>query len=694
MNARFSLSAFALAILFARCSCEENIQPIKPVLAVSPSTLDFGKVKVGEVAERMITLSSHSQAAVSIDGATLSDDTAPGGAAAFELEGVPRTVSGLRSATFKARFRPTAREAYGARLALASSDPDRPTIDVKISGEGAHPILQVTAECLRSKRCEGTVVSEPLSIDFGEEPLDAVPIPTLDLPTVTLLNIGDVPLALTKIALQGPHASAFTVEVKDRLPSGQQALFLDPGKGVTLPIRFKPFAGISAFAAELVIQSDDPMHAEVRVALAGTLEANQPPRICANITAVQNPDVSVVRYDSPAHWAPLLTPPPGGYVFSAEVRDIQPRATVFLSALSNPSDTSTCTSDPEDQRVGLVYAWSVTGFPEGVTVAPPLRDASSPTATLSPIATGEYEVSLRVSDRQGHFSATTIKFVAVLKRDLVVQLSWGDQPAASANVDLDLHLVRPSSAANSTDPSDPFSGVFSFFGEGPFSDTSGDVNGFSDQYRRANPGLPLGFNWGDDGLADDPTLNVDDVGGGPFIETISLNAPQHDTACETRPCAYKVLVHYFGDKRISSSAPSCEVSGCLDGDPCNCSGAGERCVATSAPPRMSASGTGKCHIAPKPVVRVFLKANPVPAAVIPVATQELFMGAPCQMLYVADVVWPAKNAGGTANPEVVARSPDSDHMLRTRFGVRGHSSLTCTPNTPTGVVPWYIEDPL
>src|SRR5919198_4865788 len=289
MNARLTLPAFVLALLLSGCA-KEKIQKIRPALAVSPTALDFAKVKVGDVAEQTITLSSQSQAAVAITSATLHDGSAPGGAAAFELVGVPRTLGALTSAPFAVRFRPDALQAYGARLTVASDDPQRPTIDVPISGEGAQPILQVIAECLPAKSCKGTAASAPPSIDFGEEPLRAVPIPVLELPTVTLLNAGEVTLAITRLALEGAEPAAFKVEadlaLKDRLPDGRPALLLPAGNGVTLPIRFQPFAGQSEFTAALVIESDDPTHAQVRVGLEGKLGANQPPRICANIVSV------------------------------------------------------------------------------------------------------------------------------------------------------------------------------------------------------------------------------------------------------------------------------------------------------------------------------------------------------------------------------------------------------------------------
>ena len=89
-------------------------------------------------------------------------------------------------------------------------------------------------------------------------------------------------------------------------------------------------------------------------------------------------------------------------------------------------------------------------------------------------------------------------------------------------------------------------------------------------------------------------------------------------------------------------------------------------------------------------------ANPSTAAVIPLTSDELVMGAPCQMLYVADVVWPAKRA--TDSPVVNPRSLSAGNLLRARFGWRAQGNLTaCTPDTDfsSGALPapWYGKEP-
>jgi hypothetical protein len=103
------------------------------------------------------------------------------------------------------------------------------------------------------------------------------------------------------------------------------------------------------------------------------------------------------------------------------------------------------------------------------------------------------------------------------------------------------------------------------------------------------------------------------------------------------------------------------------------------------------------------VVRVFVKANPTPVQVIPlenlIPADDLAIGAPCQLLYLADVIWPARGSsqdagvlpdGGSSGPRVVVKGADGSGRVTApmlaRFGYRQLNSLQCSPNPGTD---WY-----
>ncbi|MBS1152415.1 MAG: hypothetical protein H6Q89_4113, partial [Myxococcaceae bacterium] len=175
--------------------------------------------------------------------------------------------------------------------------------------------------------------------------------------------------------------------------------------------------------------------------------------VCANLVKVQPIDDAEIDYSTKADWAPLIPAPATGYDLTNR-RNVEPRAVAIFSALSDFADQTQCTSDPEDGRLGLTFAWRLLSAPTGA-MGLGIAGATTPQATLRPIVTGEYTLELTVKDTQLHPTVVTIKFAVALKQDLVAQLQW----PGFGDVDLDIHLVRPSAA---TQPTDPFSGVFAF----------------------------------------------------------------------------------------------------------------------------------------------------------------------------------------------------------------------------------------
>jgi hypothetical protein len=670
------------------------VNSILPSLGVTPAGVDFGPVKVGATAVRTVKLAARTQTAVTISSVKIEG----AGAAAYTLGSAPTQVAALGEASLTVAFAPAALEAYPATLVIASDDPDRPTTRVALAGEGAKPILEVTPTCEPSLNCKGTVTVTPAAIDFGAEPKERLlPIPETALPTVVVVNAGPVELTVTRLAVEGADAAAFTFTGVLE-PGGK---ILGASEGFNVPIRFTPTSEAqTSYAAELVIESDDADRPRVTVALAGTLRPNLPPEVCANLVRVVPPVTGdgPRDYSSGAEWDSLRTPPSMGYDFTA-TRDVRPGDLAIFSAHSPGDVTSACSFDPEDGRTSLTYAWRLITAPPGAQSLA-LAGAATSQVQLRPVVTGDYVLELTVADVQMHATTVTMRFAVAVKEDLVAQLQW----SGASDVDLDVHLVRPSAADGGT-----FSGAFDFFAHGASGKTSGDINGYAVTTQRAMPGAGFDFDWGQAGSADDPRLNVDDTGSGALLENVSLNYPENDAACATANCRYKVLVHYFKDAR-NHSPTGCFVdggAGCLDGEACGC-GAQARCVADGAPIGDAGVGAGKCFPPPRPVVRLFFRGSATPAAIIPLDSlmppDELVVGAPCHMLYVADVEWPAKSAigslpdGGTPPPVVEVKGVDVSGRvvapLLSRFGWRQTGgSLQCSPDVTLGGVQWYAEQP-
>lgn len=679
-----------VAVCVGGCQCGAPVSGIAPSLSASPK-LAFGPVRVGAQVERAVTLTSRTQATVTVGEVRVEGS----GASAFTVVSKPDIVEPLGEAEVVVRFSPDDAVSLSARLIVASDDPENPTSQVALSGQGAWPELAVRPRCEASANCTAQVEAEPPAIDFGAEPLlRQTPLAVTALPALEVSNDGLVDVVVSALRLEGPDAAAFTPE--GQLATGGQRLA--PGEGFNVPVRFVPTdAAQGDYAAALVVESD--AHAgPAQVSLTGRLRANAPPTVCANLVRVVPPSATMPprEYGSAQAWDAVQTPPAGGYDFSG-TRDVRPGDLVLLSASAPSGEGPTCSFDPEDGRVGLTYAWRVLSSPAG-SAPPTLSGAGTDTAQLRPVATGLYELELTVADAQGSSTSVQLRFAVAIKQDLVVQLEWPGTPG----VDLDLHLVRPSSADGGV-----FSGVFDAFEGGASGRTAGDINGYAVTVQRAMPAAAFDFDWGLAGTSDDPRLNVDDTGAGALLENVSLDFPENDEACATASCRYKVLVHAFADGR-TLTPPACTIDGtaCRDGDACDCAG-DARCVADEAPIGDAGVGHGACVPPAHPVVRIFFHGSPTPAAEIPLASltppDALAVGAPCLMWYAADVVWPARSSigtladGGTPAPTVEARGADASGRITaplvSRFGYRAPGAARCSPDITVDGTAWYAEQP-
>ncbi|MBL8952742.1 MAG: choice-of-anchor D domain-containing protein [Myxococcaceae bacterium] len=667
---------FALSAVTA-CKCGQ-ISTVPPTVAWSPSSLSFGAVRVGESTVRSVKLEALTATPVEISAITVMSGNLPGGADGFTVKIEPITVDRGTAQSLAVTFKPTVRQEYGATLILTTNDEEHQTVRIGMFGEGAEPIMTVTADCDVGRMCVGTAVESPPSIDFGAEPfMRPVQLDTSRLPQVDITNDGLVAMTITRLQITGADPAAFTIA------SGMPTLPLvkESMEGVNVPIRFRPLNETQmSYSAQLVIEGDDPMKPSVTVPLVGTLAPNLAPVVCANLIEVA-PPLGCATRDYRPEWPMLLTVPAGGYDFRSS-RPVEPGSTVKFSA-SSADGVTTCTTDPETARVGLTYRWEVVGAPAG---SPGFTTGTMAEYTLSPAPTvpGDYEVRLTVTDPQLHATTVQLRFSVARTEDLIVRLEW---PGFAAT-DLDLHLVRPSA----TTAGSPFSGAFSYFD--PVTKTSGDLNGYAN-LRLPVWGAGTNFEWGGQGLCDNPRLNLDDTGSGGLVEDISLMNPERDAKCDGGRCSYKVFVHYFNDTRPASPT-ACVADGtpdCNDGESCTCA-AGSKCVAPPPNDGGRPLGAGECRAAPKPVVKVYLKGSSTPAATIPLPPTEVMLGAPCTMFYAADVSWPSQQEtgslpdGGTPPATVIDRT-DAGFA---RFGRRQVGDLRqCRPDDT--MTQWFNQTP-
>ncbi len=611
-----------VALLSAGCSGDKTAK-IQPELALDKTALDFGTLRVGSSGKLELGVRTATAGALTIQSMSLEDDLA----GAFAIASAPTSVEPDSSATVAVLFAPKSEGEAMASLVIRSDDPEQPVTKVSLQGRGGNPHARLVPEC-KAPCTLFTAQADPSQIDFGaRRPLKQV---QPSWPTVAILNDGDLPLTLSRIRFTGDAAFS-AVEALD-----VSGVSIDQGGGQLLHVRFNPGLGQASYQGTLVVESDDPDHPQLEVALRGTLAPGSPPTACAAIVEVDEPDGSV--------FYPMTG---GAKDFAGAQPQVEPGklAQVYLSAFSDhfvpglhpneatQGDQKLCSTDADDGRQGIKFHWDLTARPALSRATLSGADTAEP--TLRPDAIGHYLITLTVTDTDANTASAQVAFDAMPRRDLVAQLTWDQR-----QVDLDLHLVKPAGAACKVSADCVF-------------DPFGDLNGFSAKRPSA------AFDWGQPGPTDDPRLDLDDRGDGALLETITLDLPEHDAACvASGSCSYGLYVHYFEDWRVGAPV-SCPGKPCSQGKACGCS-PGELC------------NSDRCTAPARPRVDVWLKPKPgdPPTQSFELAVPESLAG-PCFLWHAADVVW-------SAIPAVQA--PANSGALY--YGKLDPGTLQCAPNYP------------
>jgi Abnormal spindle-like microcephaly-assoc'd, ASPM-SPD-2-Hydin len=207
--------------------------PATPTITVTPTSLDFGSVTVGQTKDLTVTVSNTGGATLNVTGITGTD--------LISIVNPSFTVAPGSSHDVTWRFAPTSAGAKTGSLTIASNDPVRPSVTVPWIGTAiasAAPQIAVS----------------PSSLDFGSVTVGQ----TKDL-TVSVSNSGNATLNVTSIGAGG----AFSV-VSPSAPFNVAA-----GSSATVTVRFSP-TGASAQSGTLTIASNDPAHGSITAPLTGT----------------------------------------------------------------------------------------------------------------------------------------------------------------------------------------------------------------------------------------------------------------------------------------------------------------------------------------------------------------------------------------------------------------------------------------
>ena len=213
--------------------------PVEPEIDVTPTSLDFGDVEMGQTADLQVTISNSGIADLNVSSIT-SDN------ALFTVETAvtPAVIAPSGSVDVTIQFAPDSEGAAIGTLTIASDDTDEPSVDVSLDGNGTTPPPQ-----------EPDITVSTLSVDFG----NVAPSNSYSQ-TVMISNDGIVDLTVSSLSLTNPVFS---------MSSATTPIVIAPGGSSHVTITFSPTED-GAQTDTLTIVSDDPDEASVDVAIQGT----------------------------------------------------------------------------------------------------------------------------------------------------------------------------------------------------------------------------------------------------------------------------------------------------------------------------------------------------------------------------------------------------------------------------------------
>ncbi len=210
----------------------------------APEVINFGEVPAGEAVHRNLIITNAGNADLIIS-AHINQN------AVFFFEPFEHLIIPPRGqGTFTVGFLPPEPGEYNGEIVINSNDPEHPEIGVRLLGVGiGEP--------------DGPRIDVPRRLDFG-----AVVVGETVAQGLIIHNIGNADLLVSAIL----ESDIFGIDEFDEI-------VLPPHTQETLPVFFTPPA-VGRFAAELVIQSNDPQAPEIIVELVGVgAEDIEEPRI-------------------------------------------------------------------------------------------------------------------------------------------------------------------------------------------------------------------------------------------------------------------------------------------------------------------------------------------------------------------------------------------------------------------------------
>ncbi len=216
-----------------------------PDIVVDTALLDFGAIEVGDDSEHVhtVTVRNRGAADLHIQEVGLADPDAP-----YLIRSIQSVLVPPGEASwFEVEYQPTTAAVDRARVVVDSDDPDTPSIEIPLLGEGIAPVI----------------AADPVSYDFG-----SVEVGCQDELALGIVNLGNADLVLSGISYETEGAE-LQLEGIDELDGGQQGLVtLGPAEVEVVHVSYQPLDE-SLDSAILSISSNDPLNPQLALTQQG-----------------------------------------------------------------------------------------------------------------------------------------------------------------------------------------------------------------------------------------------------------------------------------------------------------------------------------------------------------------------------------------------------------------------------------------
>ena len=203
------------------------------VLAMSPASINFGNVKVGQSGSQTVQLTNSGNVDLTVNLAQISGT-------GFGMSGLslPSTIAAGKSISFNVQFTPSSAQGMTGNIKFTDNSPDSPqTLDLAGTGTSAN----------------STLSANPGSIAFG-----SVAVGSNSTQSITLTNTGTTSIAISQASAAGAGFSM----------SGLGPMTLNAGQSTSFTAQFAPASAGSASGSVTI--TSNATNPTMTIALSGT----------------------------------------------------------------------------------------------------------------------------------------------------------------------------------------------------------------------------------------------------------------------------------------------------------------------------------------------------------------------------------------------------------------------------------------